>query len=430
MKKSIILTFIFTLLLAVGCSKDSLISSTSDDTKGSVLLNIDKANAPSDVVALIANLTRENYKTLTGYLNLLSDSSADISFQSISAGTWHLKIDAYNKDSIIIYSGESNVEIQGNVLTQVSLTLIPTTNGTGNVHISVTWGSNENSGWVDYNLNPIFSPFQNPNKPNSVLHPKVFYEDGRYKMWYTNLYNSAVTDIWYTESTDGINWTNQDTVPALSYGMYGDWYYMHIQCGAVIKDANEYKMYFFGFTDQYGYWNIGLSTSSDGKNWEKYPSPILYAGSQNQIWPTDVIKIDNKYYLYYSSRIYPYYDIRLAISEDGINFVQYQGNPILIANKNWESTGVANASIMYDNNQYKMVYMNSLGNAFGIAVSNNGINWEKKSDNPFFKLSEVSNKQCQKILYPFWRKYNGKYRVYYTGLFNGDTEAIGMIYKK
>ena len=127
--------------MVVGCSKDN-ITSTQLDNKGSISLNIDKANAPSDVVAVIAYLTRENYETLSGFLNLLSDSTADISFQSILIGTWHLKVDALNKDSVIIYSGESDVVVQEDILTQISLALIPTNNGssTGSVYIYVTWG--------------------------------------------------------------------------------------------------------------------------------------------------------------------------------------------------------------------------------------------------------------------------------------------------
>ena len=430
MKFSIVLSYFLMLIFAVGCSKNNVVSSDSSNSHGSISLNIDKANTPSDVVAVIAYLTRENYETLSGFLNLLSDSSADISFQSIPIGTWHLKVDAINKDSMVIYSGTSDVKVQESILTQINLTLIPTGSGTGNVYIYVTWGNSQNTAWTDYSGNPIFTVSQSPNSPNSLLHSKVLFENGRYKMWYTNLYNSAVSDIWYAESSNGINWIVNDSIPAIQYGLINSWDYLHVQSGAIIKDANEYKMYYLGFSDQIGNWNIGLATSQDGINWNKHSTPIIYADSNEyQIGPNDIIKIGSKYLLYYSSRNYPYYDIRLAISEDGIHFSKYEGNPILSADKAWESTGVANASVIYDNNQYKMVYMNALANGFGIAYSEDGIHWLKDSTNPIFKLGNTHNNWCSKIAYPYWRKINGQYRIYYTGNMGGYDQAIGMIYK-
>ncbi len=56
MKSSIVLSFFLMLILAMGCSKDNIISSNTDNSHGSISFSIDKANAPSDVVAVIAYL--------------------------------------------------------------------------------------------------------------------------------------------------------------------------------------------------------------------------------------------------------------------------------------------------------------------------------------------------------------------------------------
>jgi predicted GH43/DUF377 family glycosyl hydrolase len=420
----------FTLLLS-SCSTDTPVS-PKEAEEGAISLNIDRMHKPENVVSVTAYLTREGYDTLSGTLNLLSDTTADITFNDITAGGWHLKVDAADEENVVVYTGERDVNILAGITTQVYLTLEPTGAGVGNIYIYVTWGVPPNTDWVDYSYNPILSPSLVPDGPAALLHPKVLYEDGIFKMWFTSVYNSAVSNVWYALSNDGKTWNLGNSSPVLNYGSIYQWDSHAVESGPVIKVDNEYRMYYLGFSDEYGYWNIGLATSPDGVNWIKYPDPVLYADpySEFQIVPNDIIKINDTYNLYYTVRQYPYYEIRLATSQDGINFTKFNGNPIMIADLNWEDSGVAVPSVIYDNNQYKMIYMNGSGNGFGMAYSTDGINWAKDPDNPFFGLDEVHNNWCYKITYPFWRKINGQYRIYYTGNTYGSYEAgIGLIYK-
>ncbi len=217
MKSSIVLSFFLIIVLAVGCSKDNIVSSNSNNSEGSISFSIDKANAPSNVVAVIAYLNRENYETFTGYLNLLSDSTADISFQSIPIGTWHLKVDAIDKDSVVIYSGESDVLVQENILTQISLALIPTSNGssTGSVYIYVTWGSNT---WIDNPNNPILSTTNSYWDIYGPNQPKVLYDQGIYHMWFGNLVDGGSSYVGYAYSYDGKSWKRKVDCPVLTPG--------------------------------------------------------------------------------------------------------------------------------------------------------------------------------------------------------------------
>lgn len=85
--KYIILTLSLGILILWGCSsddKDNPISSPQGS--GKIQLKIDKANAPADVVTIDAILTRDGYDPITGTLNLLSDSTADILLDEIHAG--------------------------------------------------------------------------------------------------------------------------------------------------------------------------------------------------------------------------------------------------------------------------------------------------------------------------------------------------------
>ena len=58
-------------------------------------------------------------------------------------------------------------------------------------------------------------------------------------------------------------------------------------------------MYYYGYSNQYDQWHIGLATSIDGINWIKYPQPIIYAtsGWEYQIGSSSIIKKDGIYYL-------------------------------------------------------------------------------------------------------------------------------------
>jgi predicted GH43/DUF377 family glycosyl hydrolase len=240
-------------------------------------------------------------------------------------------------------------------------------------------------------------------------------------------------NIWYAVSNNGVNWQLGSNSPVLTAGNPGSWDDYSVITGPVIRKDNEYRMYYLGFRNEYDYWHIGLATSVDGINWTKYPDPVIYADpGEVRLMPDDIIIINDVYYLYYSIKLYPYYDIRLATSSDGINFTKSNNNPILTADANWEGSGVYSPTIIFENNQYKMVYanVNLPEGALGMAYSTDGMNWTKDTNNPFFTNADIPNNWCNRITYPFWRKYNNQYRIYYTGNTSGYYAAyIGMIYK-
>ena len=434
MKIHISLLVLFISLLFSSCTKDTPLSANNETGQGGISLNIDRVHKPANVVSVTAYLTREGYDTLSGTLNLISDTTADITFNEIAAGSWHLIVDAADEDTVVVYSGSTDVTILAGITTQVSLVLQPTGEGKGNIYIYVTWGVPPNLNWIDSPDNPIMTQSIVPDYPLAVTQPKVILDDGVYKMWFTSLYWSAVFNIWYAVSNDGINWQLGSNSAVLTPGNYNTWDSHAVGTGAILKEDNVYKMYYSGFSDEYGYWNIGLATSSDGINWIKQPNPVIYADADEyQISPNDIVKVNGTYYLYYSKRAYPYYDIRVATSTDGVNFTKPNNNPLLVPAQNWEGTGIFSPSVIYENGIFKMIYVSVGGNGtdLGMATSNDGIHWTKDPNNPFFTINEVHNNWCQRITYPFWRKINGQYRIYYTGnMDDGYYSAMtGLIYK-
>jgi hypothetical protein len=152
MKRIILsVTFLFSLFF-YSCSSDIPVS-IQDDQIGGITLNIDRVHKPANVVSVTAFLTRENFDTLSGSLNLLSDTTADITFNDLAAGGWHLKVDAADEQNTVVYTGETDVNILAGITTDVYLTLEPTGAGFGNIYIYVNWGVPVTTNWVDYPYN-------------------------------------------------------------------------------------------------------------------------------------------------------------------------------------------------------------------------------------------------------------------------------------
>ena len=428
MKKLNVLFSLFLVITIIACSSDPIGSENSKDS-GKILLKIYKQNAPTSVVFVKAYLTKENHQPIVGTLNLQSDSTADILLDNINAGEWHLKVDAEDDSGLVLYTGETDVQIFAGFTSQVYLTLNPTGSGVGSIYINVTWGVPIIYNWMDYIQNPVLSKSNQWWENLGVQQAKILYEDGHYKMWYNALSSGPYVVTCYATSPDGIVWTKLGSNPVLS-PTSGSWDATTTQPGAILKDNGIYKLYYFGYDNQYDSWHIGLATSSNGINWTKLQNPVLYAGVgwEYQIAVSSVLKVENTYYMYYLGRNSGQSKIGLATSSDGINWTRYPGNPILQKDANWEGSGVSYPSVIYENNIFKMVYMNVNGftSAFGMATSTDGINWTKSASNPFFTDQQTSNNWADvDIAYPNFIKVNNEYRIYYSGV--GDNTIIYKI---
>lgn len=428
---NILFALVFTFL-TISCSNE--ITNPKEIDSGKLVLKIDKTNAPYNVVFVKAYLTRENYEIISGSLNILSDSTADLLLNEISAGEWHLKVDAENDSGLILYTGETNVEVFAGFTSQVYLTLTPTGAGVGSIYINVTWGVPGNQNWIDFANNPILTKSYNYFDEFGVAQPQIILVDGVYKMYYLGVAAAASKYVLYAESNDGINWNKPLNQPILYPGNYSTWDSWAVHPGAVFMDDDGlYKMYYNGYSNQYEQWHIGLATSADGINWEKHAQPVLQgtSGWEFQIYASGIIKRDGIYYLYYSGRNLPYRAIAVATSSDGINFTKYSGNPILTNTESWELDGVSYPSVFEQDSQLKMVYMNSNGSGFGLATSSDGLMWTKLNNNPFFTNQNTSNNWSNGIIgYPYVLKLPTETRIYYSGTTNfSDEHRIGFMRK-
>ncbi len=425
MKFKIFFFLIITSLLIASCNKETVLESSDNNSSGDVLLTFNKSSIPSSVVKITASLTREGYSPISRTLEVNSDTTAELTFTEIPIGKWNLKIDAFGENDSLLYTGETDITIVERKIIDVSLTLYEVSKSTGGVHINIKWGNT--SYWIfnDCTSNPVFYFADSSINYVGNAQAKIIYDNGKYKMFYNNLYNGHHITIGYAESNDGTNWYFPFKWPILTPGYYGSWEGEAVEVGAILKENGYYKMYYTGSSSSEGNWHIGLAISQDGINWEKQVQPVLYADvNEPQIHVDEVIKVNDLYLMYYTVRKYPNYNIGLATSLDGLHWTKHQ-NPLLQQDKLWEGSGIYFPSVINENRTLYMVYMNSDNSKFGMAKSYDGISWSKMDESPVFSVEDVFDNWCYKISYPCFRKINNEYRIYYTGTNQSETKKIG-----
>lgn len=413
---SLIKIFIILSLFLISCSQENLVGINSNNSqKGSIALKIDKTTTPPEVCQLTALLSRQGYDTLSSSINVGNDSLNVLTFENVPIGGWYLNVNAMDAEGKIIYKGESNVTIIEDETIDVHLTLNLVGNGEGSIKIFIDWGTK----WIDYINNPVIIKYNADYDKYGVGACFVFKDDNNYKMWYTGLSENGMGYGYYAYSDDGLSWKKYSETPVLFPDTNGGWDSHHVSPGPVIKEDGTYKMYYSGWSDQYGKWPVGLATSTDGIHWIKYKSNpvIIGSGWNNSIRPQSVIKMNGKYFLYFTGGLDNNCRIGVATSVDGYNWGMYSGNPILNSEKTWEGYGVAFPSVIFDENHLKMVYQGILqsNTSFGFAYSSDGFHWTKSQNNPFFR-TENCNNSFNKISFPFFIKINNESRVYYTGI--------------
>jgi predicted GH43/DUF377 family glycosyl hydrolase len=295
--------------------------------------------------------------------------------------------------------------------------LEPTGAGVGNIYLWVTWGL-PSGNWADFTDNPVLSPSGSYYETHGVGQARILYLDGVYKMWYSGDAGGNHKYVMYAESQNGTNWERPISFPVLSPGLTGSWDDLAVHPGALMYENGHYYMFYSGWSDPNGRWDVGYAESADGINWNKHPSPVLMgtSGWEYQIGPSSAIKIDSTYYLYYYMRNSSNRRIGLATSTDRINWSRYPGNPIMTYDEPWEEGGVHYPSVYKNGNQYVMIFMNAIATGFGRAISADGINWEKDDTNPIFTNEETQNQwAAYRIAYPYYLKVNNQDRIYYTG---------------
>ena len=316
--------------------------------------------------------------------------------------------------------------------------------------------------WVEYGNNPVFGQWLGGPK---AYYPKVIYDASQfsghgdtayYKMWY-----GSSNGIGYTYSDNGTSWTaGQNPLPGLVAGANHP-LVKYDPNG--FSPGIYYRMWYWTGVMNYNINNLHYAESSDGINWindqsltqdvsyplvTNNPGPDWNAGSYG---PCDLIynsggsnSLDdgdlwnNKYVMYYMGTTGGIEFIGLAYSANGTHWKRYGCTPILSpgAAADWDNTSVGYCSVIHISGSWYMWYGGGPGTNQGIgyATSPDGISWTKDPGNPIFHFSDGIPWRNARTYTP-WVVYDGAnfsghgdtcpYKMWFSGVNTNTIYSLG-----
>jgi uncharacterized repeat protein (TIGR01451 family) len=174
----------------------------------------------------------------------------------------------------------------------------------------------------------------------------------------------------------------------------------------------------------------------DGRvcNLVKYAdNPVLSEGAESDwdeddVWAPTVLKEEGVYRMWYTGDAgSDPFQIGLASSSDGVNWVRNPDNPVLSPSETWEVQGVGGASVVSEGGMYRMWYAgfdNSGTGRIGYAVSPDGVTWAKYSGNPVLDVGALGGWEDSEVIHPTVIRVDEVYHMWYEG-HDGITARIG-----
>ncbi len=217
------------------------------------------------------------------------------------------------------------------------------------------------------------------------------------------------------DSFDGITWKEHAGNPVLDIGP-GGYDHTSVLDPSVIRFSGHLWMYYTGLGGPPD--RICLAHSTDGYHWEKDEhNPILSGRCPHAILMNDSLYL---FYLVYNED--GGYDVRLAMSQDGVRFEKHARRPILPRGEegSWDSFSVVTTRIFEEEGVFQMLYAADRERVdeprgFGLALSRDLVTWEKFAGNPVFTVGEARAWDCEAIWCPWIMKRDDEYWMWYCG---------------
>ena len=233
------------------------------------------------------------------------------------------------------------------------------------------------------------------------------------------------------------SWTKDVGNPIFSGGGNGAWD-KHVGRAVVLfnTDSSRFEMWYSGSYGPEISWRpnrIGFAWSSDGINWIKYSgNPVLIPEpgtfDEGSVEGHNVIRENGQYKMWYSGLRNGKYQIGYATSSDGMFWNKYLSPVLTYGNTGWDAGGVGYGNVLSNPGGYTMYY-SGIGQVYAIgrATSLDGITWQKDTiNNPI--LTPGLQGQWDDVLVgaPNCFQKNNILYMYYEGWQSTGIQSIGL----
>lgn len=247
---------------------------------------------------------------------------------------------------------------------------------------------------------------------------------------------SAYVDVKKDNLLNIIEFSKQ---PVLELGLKGTFDEFGTYPLSVDNSTNELVAYYAGWTRCSSVpFNVGIGkaiSSDGGRTFQKIGrgGPIIsYTPDEPFILSGPKIRrFNNKWYLFYiagkrwildNKNPEPVYRIRMATSDDGVNWVKYGKD--LIETRIEENEAQASPDVFFWNGKYHMFFCyrystnyreNNRGYKIGYASSDDLINWKREDERAGIEISKDGDFDNESIAYPHVFEVNGNLHMLYLG---------------
>lgn len=276
----------------------------------------------------------------------------------------------------------------------------------------------------------------------------VVFHDDQFHM-FRNGYRGwpQPSQVGYLTSDDGINWTEAEEDPVFTHSdvpLSG--VRLALLTSAIVEDDGTWAFYFAPFNGN-GAATLGVlraTANTPTSQWVMDEGVLLEPGGEGE-WDenflaiTNVVKAEDGYFLYYAAGDNDgNMAIGLATSPDGIEWTKHndpstgapfaESDPVLVRTEDWE-VNIQDPRVVQTPDGWVMLYSSFNGNfvnqGYGMAISSDGVQWEKLQAVPVLARSEVR----QNPWYPELAYHDGTYYFYLEAdTFDGGTDIFVSTY--
>jgi len=225
-----------------------------------------------------------------------------------------------------------------------------------------------------------------------IFAPCVAHEDGAYWLWYCGSRGNVserVFRLGLAKSTDGVHFVKDAESPVYDFG---DGRHsvltptlLRSPEGGVLREGGHLRMWFSAATFVPGDpHTLHDARSRDGVRWTP-PSDAQLEGA----YAPSVIREDDRYRVWYTDVTADPWCFRHAESDDGCSW-RVTPEAVLEVDQAWESSRLFYPTVVRVDGVYVMWYGSYIHpgtsrTALGVAVSQDGLRWEKNPGNPVFR---------------------------------------------